>query len=52
MVPHAKTPILNWFYQILSFYVVIVSEVSCLAKSSSVSGLTPLPDIPNQLHFN
>ena len=51
MVPHHKTPILNCFYHLLSLYVLTVSEFSCLAKSYSVSGLTPLPHIPNQLHF-
>ena len=51
MVPHLNTPILNWFYHLLWFYALAVSEFSCLAKSYSVSGLTPLPHIPNQLHF-
>ena len=51
MVTHPKTPILNCFYHLLWFYVFTVSEFSCLAKSYSVSGLTPLPDIPNQRHF-
>ena len=51
MVPHPKTPILNLFYHLLWFYVLTVSEFSCLAKSYSVSRLTPLPHIPNQLHF-
>ena len=51
MVPHPKTPILNCFYHLLWFYVLTVSEFSCLAKSYSVSGLTPLPHMPNQLHF-
>ena len=51
MVSHPKTPILNCFYHLLWFYVLTVSEFSCLAKSYSVSGLTPLPHIPNQLHF-
>ena len=51
MVSHPKTPILNRLYHLLWFYVSTVSEFSCLAKSYSVSGLTPLPDIPNQLHF-
>ena len=51
MVPHPKTPILNCFHQLLWFYFLTVSEFSCLAKSYSVSGLTPLPHIPNQLHF-
>ena len=51
MVPHPKTPILNCFYHLLWFYVLTVSEFSCLAKSYSVSGLTLLPHIPNQLHF-
>ena len=48
MVPHPKTPILNCFYQLLCFYFLTVSEFSCLAKSYPVSGLTPLPHIPNQ----
>ena len=51
MVPHPKTPILNCFYNLLWFYVLTVSEFSCLAKSYSVSGLTHLPHIPNQLHW-
>ena len=52
MVPHPKTPVLNWFYHLLWFYVLTVSEFSCLAKSYSVPGLTPLPHIPNQHQFN
>ena len=51
MVPHPKTPILTWFHHLLWFYVLTVSEFSCLARSYSVSGLTPLPHIPNKLHF-
>ena len=51
MVPNPKTPILNWFYHLLWFYLLTVSECSCMAKSYSVSGLTALPLIPNQLHF-
>ena len=51
MVPHPKTPILNWFYHLLWLYFSTVSEFSCLAKSYSLSGLTPLPQIPNPLHF-
>ena len=51
MVTHPKTPILNCYYHLLWFYVLTVSDFSCLAKSESVSGLTPLPHIPNQLHF-
>ena len=51
MVPHPKTPILNWFHHLLWFYILIASEYICLAKSYSVSGLGPLPHIPNQLHF-
>ena len=51
MVPLPKTPIRNCFYHLLWFYVLTVSEFSCLAKSYSVSGLTPLPHIPNQVHF-
>ena len=33
MVPHPKTPILNWFDHVLWFYLLTVSEFSCLAKS-------------------
>ena len=51
MVSHPKTPILNCYYHLLWFYFLTVSEFSCLAKSCSVSGLTPLPHIPNKLHF-
>ena len=51
MVSHPKTPILNCLYHLLWFYLLTVSEFSCLAKSESVSGLTPMPQIPNQLHF-
>ena len=51
MVSQPKTPILNCFYHLLWFYLLTVSEYSCLAKSYSVSGLTPLPNIPNQLYF-
>ena len=51
VVPQPETPILNCFYHLLWFYVLTVSEFSCLAKSYSVSGLTPLPHIPNQLNF-
>ena len=32
MVSHPKTPILNCFYHLLWFYVLTVSEFSCLAK--------------------
>ena len=51
MVSHPKTPILNCLYHLLWYYVLNVSEFSCLAKSHSVSGLTPMPRIPNQHHF-
>ena len=51
MVSHPKTPILNCFYHLLWFYCLTVSEISCLAKSYSVSGLTPMPHIPNQHHY-
>ena len=50
MVSHPKTPILNCFYHVLWFYVLTVSEFSCLAKSFSLSGLTPMPHIPDQHH--
>ena len=36
MVSHPKTPILNCFYHLLWFYLLTVSESSCLAKSFSV----------------
>ena len=36
MVSHPKTPILNCFYHSLWFYLLTVSEFSCLAKSFSV----------------
>ena len=51
MVSRPKTPILNCFYHLLRFYSLTVSEFSCLAKLYSASGLTPMPHIPNQLHF-
>ena len=51
VVSHPKTPILNYFYHLLWFYLLTVSEFSCLAKSDSVSGLPPMTHIPNQLHF-
>ena len=51
MAPHPKNPILNCFYHLLWLYVFTVSEFSCLAKSYSVSRLSPLPHIPDQLHF-
>ena len=54
MVTHLKSPILNWVYHLLWFYFLTVSEFSCLAllaKPYPVSGLTSIPQIPNQLHF-
>ena len=51
MVSHPRTPILNCFYHLLWFYVLTVSEFSCLALSFSVSALTPMPHIPNGHHF-
>ena len=51
MVSHPKTPMLNCLYHLLWFYCLTVSEFSCLAKSYSVSGLTPMPQFPNQHHF-
>ena len=51
MVSHPKPPILNCFYHLLWFNVLTVSEFTCLAKSYSVSGLTPMSQIPNQHHF-
>ena len=52
MVSHPKTPILNRFYHLFWFYFLTVSEFSCLAKSYSVSGLRPMPYIPNQHQFS
>ena len=46
-----QAPILNCLYHLSWFYLLTVSEITYLAKSYSVSGLTPLPHIPNQLHF-
>ena len=51
MVSHLRTPILKLFYYLLWFQSVTVSEFSCLAKSFPVSGLTPMPQIANHLHF-
>ena len=51
MVSHLRTPILKSFYYLLWFQIVTASEFSCLAKSFPVSDLTPMPQIPNQLHF-
>ena len=51
MVSHPKTPILNCSYHFMWFYLLTVSEFSCLPESYSVSGLTPMPNIPNQHHF-
>ena len=51
MVPHPKTPILNCCHHLLLFSFLSLFEFSCLAKSYSLSGLTPLPHIPNQHHF-
>ena len=36
MVSHSKTSILNCSYHLLWFYLLTVSEFSCLAKSFSV----------------
>ena len=33
MVSHPKTPIFNFFYHLLWFCLLTVSELSCLAKS-------------------
>ena len=51
MVSRPKTPILNCYYDFMWLYVWTVSECSCSAKSYSVSGLTPMPHIPNKHHF-
>ena len=54
MVPHLKTPIPNCFYHLLWLYFLTDSEFRCLAmlaKPYPVSGPTPMPQIPNQLHF-
>ena len=51
MVSQLRTRILEGFYYPLWFYFVTVSEVSYVAKPYPVSGLTPMPQTPNQLHF-
>ena len=51
MVSHLRTFILKCYYYLLWFQIVTVSEFSCLAKSFPVSGLTPMPQIPNHLHL-
>ena len=54
MVPLLKCPIINYFYHSFWFYVLSDSEFSCLAmlaKPYPVSGPTPLPQVPNKLHF-
>ena len=51
MFSSPKTLILNCFYHLLWFYVLTVSEFSCLAKYFFCVGLTPMPHIPNQHHF-
>ena len=51
MVPHLKPPILNLFYHLLWFYLLTVSAFTCLVKSYSLSGLTLIPQIPNQGHY-
>ena len=40
-MPDPKIPMLNWFYHLLWFYFLTISEFSSLAKSYSVSGLAP-----------
>ena len=53
MVSHLRTPILNCFTYLLWAYLLTDSEFSCLAmlaKPYPVSGLTYLPQIPDQLH--
>ena len=46
MVPHPKTPILNLFYHLFWFYILTVSEFSCLAKSPHQAHPLALP------HYN
>ena len=53
MVSHLRTPILNCFSYLLWAYFLTDSEFSCwamVAKPYPVSGPTPMPLIPNQLH--
>ena len=53
MVSHLRTPILQYFYHLMWFYVLMDSEFSCLAmltKPHPVSGPTQMPQIPNLLH--
>ena len=49
MVPHPKTPILYYFYHLLWFYFLTVSEYSCLAKSYLVT--TKYVTAPCVLHI-
>ena len=48
--PPPQDPYTHCFYHLLWFDFRTVSLFSCLAKSYSVSGLPPLPHIPNQLN--
>ena len=49
---HPELPkIPTYLYHLLWVYFVTVSEFSYLARPYPVSGLTPMPQIPNQLHF-
>ena len=53
MVSQLETPILNCFSHVLWFYLLNDSQFSCLVmlgKPYPVSGLPPMPQIPNQLH--
>ena len=54
VVSDLRTPILNCFYDLLWLYLLIDSELSCLAmlaKPYPVSGPAYLPQIPNVLHW-
>ena len=46
-----QDPYTQLFLPLIVVLLFNFSEFSCLAKSYSVSGLTPMPHIPNQHHF-
>ena len=54
MVPDLKTPMFNRFYHLLWFYILSdpeFSHLAMLAKPYPVSGIPPMPQILNYLHF-
>ena len=51
VVPNPKDPYTQLFLPVIVVLLFNCFEFSCLAKSFSVSGLTPWPQIPNQHDF-